>query len=63
MSESSYRGNPGGFASEGWAPKKDVRAFASLLFDIVVGGSANSENSIRTDVPQFVSEMMEFRFW
>jgi hypothetical protein len=37
----------------------DVRGFASLLFEIVVGSPAKGEVSISTDVPWSVSDLIK----
>jgi serine/threonine protein kinase len=48
-----------GFSNEEWNVEADARGFASLLFEIVVGGSGKSKVPIPSDVPQFVSEMIK----
>jgi hypothetical protein len=45
----------GSCSREGWTPKKDVQAFASILFEIVVGRRAKGETSVPTNIPAFVS--------
>jgi serine/threonine protein kinase len=51
-------------AAKGWRPKVDIRAFASLLFQIVVGSSVTVDSfpdidtAFPEDVPGFVSEMI-----
>jgi hypothetical protein len=47
------------FWGEGWTPKTDIRAFASILFEIVVGQSVKGESPILTDVPEFISSIIE----
>jgi hypothetical protein len=53
------RTTPGGFSGQGWTPKMDISAFASILFEIVVGEPANGKGYIPTNIPHFVSEMIE----
>jgi serine/threonine protein kinase len=48
-----------GFSKEGWNPDTDVRGFASLLFEIIVGRPASDEVSVPADVPMFVSDLIE----
>jgi hypothetical protein len=48
-----------GFSSEGWNPKRDIRGFVSILFEIIVGRPLNDETYITADVPMFVSDMIE----
>jgi hypothetical protein len=36
----------GGFSGEGWIPERDIEAFVSILFEIVVGRPAKSEASV-----------------
>jgi hypothetical protein len=40
----------------------DIRAFGSLLFEIVVGRPANGERNIPEGVPKFVSDIIEAGF-
>jgi hypothetical protein len=47
------------FSGEGWAPTADVCAFASLLFEIVVGGTATPPIGAVSAVPAFVSRLIE----
>jgi serine/threonine protein kinase len=48
----------GGFSGESWTPKEDIRAFAGILSEIVVGASA--EQSVRNpSVPSFIFEMIK----
>jgi hypothetical protein len=53
------------FSGEEWAPTADVSAFASLLFEIAVGGTATPPIGVaggppfHTAVPVFVSRMIE----
>jgi hypothetical protein len=42
-----------------WTWKRDIEAFASILFEIVVGQPRRSESSIPPDIPSFVSEIIE----
>jgi hypothetical protein len=48
----------GGFSGEGWTPEVDIQAFASILFEIVVGRSVDFETSIPADIPSFVSTII-----
>jgi serine/threonine protein kinase len=48
----------GDFSGEGWTLVKDVQAFALILFEIVFGGPPQSEMSIPTGIPDFVSEII-----
>jgi hypothetical protein len=54
---------PGGFSGEGWTPERDIEAFASILFEIVVGRPATSEVSVPTCIPAFVSQIIEIGQW
>jgi serine/threonine protein kinase len=47
-----------GFSGKEWDPQTDIRGFASLLFEIVVGCPASDETNVPDDVPIFVSEMI-----
>jgi hypothetical protein len=59
MRESEDGTKLGGFSGERWTPKTDVRAFASILFEIVSVRSVNGETFIPTDVPDFVLRIIE----
>jgi serine/threonine protein kinase len=54
-----------GFSDEGWTPQVDVRAFVSLLFEIVVGhpvtlfGDGNTEEIVRQQVPKVVLDIID----
>jgi hypothetical protein len=54
----------GGFSGEGWSPDPDVRGFASILFEIIVGdsemlfGAVNAEEIALKDIPEFVSKLI-----
>jgi serine/threonine protein kinase len=48
-----------GFSGRGWTPQTDVRAFASILSEIVIGGPANGEAFVPTEVPEFVSTIIK----
>jgi serine/threonine protein kinase len=54
----------GGFFGEGWTPKGDLRGFAVILFEIIVGHlatEAEAANQIPTlplEVPEFVLEII-----
>jgi hypothetical protein len=47
-----------GFSGEEWILEKDIQAFASILFDLVIRCSPQGEGSIITDIPAFVSEII-----
>jgi serine/threonine protein kinase len=49
----------GGFSKEKWIPERDIRAFAAILFEIVVGRPATDEASVPTNIPAFVSQIIE----
>jgi serine/threonine protein kinase len=49
----------GGFLSQRLSPEMDVVAFALILFEIVFGYPAESGTSILTDIPEFVSMIIE----
>jgi serine/threonine protein kinase len=53
----------GGFSGQRWTPQTDISAFASILFEIVVGRPANGEVSVPTNIPYFVSEIIETGLW
>jgi serine/threonine protein kinase len=57
--ESEQRTTLGGFSGEGWAPEGDIQAFASILFEIVVGQPAEFEASIPEDIPEFISAIIK----
>jgi serine/threonine protein kinase len=54
----------GGFFGEGWSPQGDVRGFALILFEIIVGHlateaeAANEITTLPLEVPMFVSEII-----
>jgi serine/threonine protein kinase len=48
----------GGFCGENWTPKVDVRAFAGILSEIVVGASAE-QGGRGPGIPSFVSRIIE----
>jgi serine/threonine protein kinase len=50
------------FSGKGWTDQTDIHAFASILFEIVVGGSAKDETSIPAWIPPFVSKIIELKF-
>jgi hypothetical protein len=52
-----------GFSSEEWTAESDVRGFASLLFEIVVGRPPQGEVEIPTDLPWFLSDIIETGLW
>jgi hypothetical protein len=49
----------GGFSGRRWTPEKDIEAFASILFELVVGRPATGEISFPSDIPAFVSMIIE----
>jgi hypothetical protein len=46
----------------GWTPERDIQAFASILFEIVVGEPAKNEASVLAHIPAFVSKILESGF-
>jgi hypothetical protein len=48
----------GGFSGENWRPDADVREFAELLSQIVIGGSSEESRTSQSD-PAFVLKMIE----
>jgi serine/threonine protein kinase len=58
-SESKEGKHLGDFSKGRWTPKTDVHAFASILFEIIVGQPANSQSSIPRSIPEFVSTIIE----
>jgi serine/threonine protein kinase len=54
----------GGFYGEGWTPKGDIRGFALILFEIIVGhlatetDAANEIPTLPLEVPMFVWEII-----
>jgi hypothetical protein len=48
-----------GFSGKGWRPARDIQAFASILFELLFGYPPQSESSIPTGIPNFVSRMMK----
>jgi hypothetical protein len=44
-------------------PEKDIEAFASILFEIVVGRPAQDETSVPANIPAFVSKIIESGLW
>jgi hypothetical protein len=53
----------GGFSGEGGRPEQDIQAFASILFEIVVGRPATGETSIPANIPAFISMMIRSGLW
>jgi serine/threonine protein kinase len=53
----------GGFSGQRWTPQADISAFASILFEIVVGQPANGETSVPTNIPHFVRKIIETALW
>jgi hypothetical protein len=58
VGESEERTPLGGFPGEVWRPKVDIQAFASILFEIVVGQPAEFETSVPADAPDFISAII-----
>jgi serine/threonine protein kinase len=48
-----------GFSGKGWTLEKDIQAFASILFELVFGRPPESEASIPTGIPYFVSNIIK----
>jgi hypothetical protein len=57
--EGEYGTQLGMFSEEGWARKRDIEAFVSIVSEILVGRPARSEISVPTNIPSFVSEIIE----
>jgi hypothetical protein len=49
----------GGFSGERQTPKVDIYGFASILFEIVFGRPVQCELYLPTDVPYFISKIIE----
>jgi serine/threonine protein kinase len=49
----------GSFSRKGWTQKTDISAFASILFEIVVGRPAKGETSVPTNIRYFISRIIE----
>jgi hypothetical protein len=47
------------FSDEKWTPEMDIRAFASILFELMFGCRPQSETCIPTGIPYFVSTIIE----
>jgi hypothetical protein len=60
--ENAKRTQPSSFSGEGWTPKKDIQAFASILFELMFGHPPHGETSIPTGIPGFVSGIIELGF-
>jgi serine/threonine protein kinase len=52
-----------GVSGERWTPKTDVHAFASILFEILVGRPAKGETSVPANIRHSVSKIIETGFW
>jgi hypothetical protein len=48
-----------GFSEKGWRPEIDIQAFASILFEILFGRPSQSDSSIPTGIPSFVSKILK----
>jgi hypothetical protein len=59
-SESEEKIQVDGISGEGWRLERDSSAFALILFEVVVRGSATSVASILASIPNFVAEMIRF---
>jgi serine/threonine protein kinase len=57
--ESEYRTQPEGFSEAGWTPEKDIQAFTSILFELVLGHPPQGAASFPTRIPAFVSMIIE----
>ena len=53
----------GGFSKAGLTPQTDVRDFASILFEIVVGRPVNGDTFVPSTVPKFVSKIIKEGLW
>jgi hypothetical protein len=54
------QGDGGGFSGEQWAPIRDISAFVSLVFEMLVGRPMGSERCrAGKSLPDFVSELIE----
>jgi hypothetical protein len=60
---SEERTKLGGFSRQGWTAQTDISGFASNLFQIVLGRPANGEVSISSNIPNFVSNLIETGLW
>jgi hypothetical protein len=49
----------GGISGEEWRLERDIQAFALILLEIVVGGSATGVQSIPASIPDFVAEIIK----
>jgi serine/threonine protein kinase len=61
--ESQEKTHLGDFSVERWTPEKDIEAFASILFEIVVGRPAQGEISVPAHIPAFVSNIIDSGLW
>jgi serine/threonine protein kinase len=61
--EDEERPTSGGFSEQRWTPKADIYAFASILFEIVVGRQAHGETSVPANIPDFVSQIIHAGLW
>jgi serine/threonine protein kinase len=43
-----------GFSGKGWTPMRDIQAFGLILSELVLGGPLPSEESIPSNIPDFV---------
>jgi hypothetical protein len=54
----------GAFSGEEWSPDPDVRGFASILFEIIVGhpemlsGTQSAQVITLKDIPEFISKLI-----
>jgi serine/threonine protein kinase len=52
-----------GFSGKGWTPEKDIKAFASILFELVSGAPPEGELSIPIGIPSFMIGVVVFGLW
>jgi hypothetical protein len=57
--EGEERTQQRGLSRESWTRAKDIHAFALILLEIVGGRRANGDISIPTDIPEFLSNIIE----
>jgi serine/threonine protein kinase len=53
----------GSFSTAGWTSQTDVRGFASIRFEVVVGWSMKGEPSLPPEIPEFVSKIIKEGPW
>jgi hypothetical protein len=62
-SESEEGTQLGRISGERLTPENDFEAFASILFEIVVGRPTNGEASIPANIPTFISTIIQSGLW